>query len=223
MAERITVTTSDDVVIVGDWYPTPTVLGAVLLLHAMPETRTSWALLQRELAKRNIASLAIDLRGHGESTTDANGATLNSTDFSDEEHQASQYDVSGAIEWLRSRNLEDARIAIGGASFGADLALLGLTDFPQTGGAFLLSPGVYRGIDPLEVSGNLLSHQALCIVSSEDDAESFPVSQSLYADAPVEQKLFIPYKSSGHGTELFTTDKTLLVKLADWTAQVIRG
>jgi len=223
MAERITFTTADDVIIVGDWYPTPTVLGAVLLLHMMPETRASWALLARELAKRNIASLAIDLRGHGESTQDANGVRIDFSEFEDDEHQSSQYDVVGAIDWMRSRNLELPRLAVGGASFGADLALAGLVENPRLAGGFLLSPGPYHGLDPLAFSRNLLPDQALYIVSSEDDAESFSSSKQLYDDAPVTDKTFVPYKSGGHGTNLFATDKTLLSKVADWTAKIVRG
>ncbi|MFZ2804246.1 MAG: alpha/beta fold hydrolase [Patescibacteria group bacterium] len=223
MAERITFKTADDVIIVGDWYPTPTVLGAVLLLHMMPETRTSWALFARELAKRSIASLAIDLRGHGESTKDASGASFDAKDFEDEDHRASSFDVSGAIDWLRSRKLDEARIGLGGASFGADLALQQLAANPALPGAFLLSPGTYRGLDAVEMGPNLLPHQALYIVSSEDDAESFASSKQLYEEAPIEDKTFIPFRSGGHGTALFATDKTLLPKVAEWTAKMIRG
>lgn len=223
MAERITYTTDDEVIIVGDWYPTPTVLGAVVLLHMMPETRTSWALLARELAKRNIASLAIDLRGHGESTASKGGAKLDYQQFEDDEHQASSFDVSGAIEWLRGRNLDLPRIAVGGASFGADLALQALVSEPRLSGAFLVSPGDYRGFKPADMAGDVLPHQALYIVTSEDDAESFGPSKQLYDAAVSTQKTFVPYKSGGHGTALFATDKSLLGKLAEWTAQVVRG
>jgi hypothetical protein len=41
--------------------------------------------------------------------------------------------------------------------------------------------------------------------------------------APVDNKIFVPYKSAGHGTNIFNADKGLLTKTADWLAETIRG
>jgi len=70
--QRVTFTTQDGVKIVGDFYDA----GAggdqkpafVILLHMYMKDRTSWAPLIPELTRSRISVLAIDLRGHGEST-----------------------------------------------------------------------------------------------------------------------------------------------------------
>lgn len=224
MAERITFQTVDGVVIVGDWFPAPTVLGAAILLHAMPDTRTSWGLFQRELAKMNIASLAIDLRGHGESTQSLDGAVLDYREFTDEDHRATALDVSAAVDWVQSRQLELDHIVLGGASIGANLVLQELATEPKLAGAFLLSPGAnYHGVDAMEAIGSLAPHQNLYVVSSSEDTESFADSQQLVDLAPVERKQFVPYKNAGHGIELFATDRALMGKIAAWVSEVIRG
>lgn len=224
MPERITTTTADDIVIVGTWFPAPTVVGAAVLLHMMPEQRASWGAVQQALAKRGIASLAIDLRGHGESTKTVDGEKLDYQTFRDEDHQSSILDVAAAIAWVRSRKLDLNRIVLGGASVGANLAVLQLTDEPQMPGAVLLSPGAdYRGLRVLEDAQNLLPEQRLVIVASEDDATSFADSKKLYEQAPVEAKTFVPYVHAGHGTNMLKSDPALVEKIAGWFAELLKG
>lgn len=224
MAERVTLTTDDNVLIIGDWSPAPTVVGAAILLHMKPETRASWLPVQRALAKRNIASLAIDLRGHGESTQTVDGNTLAFADFDDEAHQASILDVSAAIAWVRKRGLDIRRIALGGASFGANLAVVALVDEPNLAGGVLLSPGAdYSGLKAVEDAEFLSPDQALQIVASDDDAKSFEDSKKLFGAAPSEHKTFFPLKNAGHGTAMLKSEATLTDKIADWMAEMIGG
>ena len=210
--------------IVGDWSPAPTILGAALLLHMMPETRASWAPFQRALAKRGIGSLAIDMRGHGESTETEDGDTVDYREFEDSDHQSSALDAAAAIDWIRTRRVDLDRIAVGGASFGANLAIQLLTDFPRMPGAMILSPGEdYHGLFAFDDAENLHLEQALFIVAAEDDQKSFADSKKLFADAPTERKQFVPYKNAGHGTAIFKIDPQLMEKAADWFAEIIKG
>lgn len=123
MAERITYVTNDGVTIVGNWVTSPTTIGAAILLHQYPSTRQSWSDVQRILATRGIASVAIDLRGHGESIKGPDGIQLDYQVFKDEEHASSIHDVRGAYEWIQARGIERDRIVAVGASIGANLAL----------------------------------------------------------------------------------------------------
>ena len=224
MAERIALTTADGVNLIGTWSHAPTVHGAAVLLHAMPETRASWITLQAVLAKHEIASLAIDLRGHGESIQTVEGEKLDYRSFTDEEHQGSLWDVMAAVEWVRKRGLDRERIVLGGASIGANLAVKMLAEEPLLAGAFLLSSGGdYHGLKVLEDAQALLPEQQLLIVSAEDDPQSFPDSKKLYESAPVEQKQFLPYAAGGHGTHLLKADPSLIEKIAGWTKNAIRG
>ena len=81
----------------------------------MPETRSSWTSLSAELNKDGLATLAIDLRGHGESTRQSavnsqQSETENKMDykkFSDQEHQASRLDVDAAMNFLKSKGFAE--------------------------------------------------------------------------------------------------------------------
>ena len=224
MAERITLTTVDDMNIVGDWVPSPRMVGAVILVHAMPETRSSWSAVQVALSRKGLASLAIDLRGHGDSTTAADGQGLDYHTFTDEDHQSAILDVQEAVAWVRKRGIELNRIALGGASIGANLAIIELAEEPTLAGAVLLSPGAdYHGTNALDEAEDLLPDQDLIIVSSEDDAESFPTSKKLYDLVSVDKKTFVPYKNAGHGTDMLKSDPALTEKIAGWLLDMVRG
>ena len=68
-ARAIRLTTADGIGIIGTYYPAQTdIAPAVLLLHGLGQTRTDWTAFARLLQQNGIAALAIDLRGHGEST-----------------------------------------------------------------------------------------------------------------------------------------------------------
>ena len=133
-------TTKDGLTIVGDYYP-GTGKSGVLLLHMMPADRTSWQQLAGQLQENGFHVLAIDLRGHGQSTGGPNGYQA----FSDAQHQQSIFDIESAVEFLRSKGIE--KIHMGGASIGANLALQYASQHQEIASAMLLSPGLdYHGI-----------------------------------------------------------------------------
>lgn len=212
MAERVTFVTDDGVTIVADWVGSPTTIGAVILVHSMRDTRKAWASFQAALALKGLASLAIDLRGHGESTTGPNDSTVDMTTFRDEEHQSSLYDLIGAYRWIRNRGIDEERVSLAGASIGANLAVQMLAEDTSLRGAVLLSPGrAYHGLNAALDVGAILPHQSLWIAASEgDDQESFDSSKEIYANAPSDRKIFIPLKQSGHGLNLFTAKPELV-------------
>lgn len=218
MPERITFKTADNVEIVGDWVTSPTTSGAVVLLHMFPSARHSWAAVQAALARRGLASLAIDLRGHGESTRGPGGAQLDFQKFKEDEHASSIEDVRAAVEWIRGRGIERTRIAIAGASIGANLALEFLASDPQTPAAVLLSPGEnYHGVTTLDVAEDVLPHQAVWMAASAgDDDGSARTVDALEQKLAVEQKTIERLRGAGHGNKMFEADTGLMDRMADW-------
>ncbi|MFA5936168.1 MAG: alpha/beta fold hydrolase [Patescibacteria group bacterium] len=218
MAERVTFSTSDGVTIVGDWMAAPTTVGAVILLHAMSVNRRSWAPLQPILAKRGLASLSIDLRGHGESVQGPEESRIDFKSFGEGEHQSSLYDVIAAYEWLLRRGIDADHVTVGGASIGANLAVQMLGEEPRLRGGFLLSPGRnYHGLNSVSDAGAILSHQSVWIAASEgDDQEAFESSKETYDALFSERKMFLPLKNAGHGTNMFTSKPELMDRVADF-------
>jgi alpha-beta hydrolase superfamily lysophospholipase len=217
MPEKATLKTFDGVNIVADWYPVPTTIGVAILLHAMPLDRRSWVPFQQVLVKYGIASLAIDMRGHGESVLTAEGQKLDYKQFEDVQHQQTLNDIQAAVGWLVNKKYDIDRIMLVGASIGANLALFMLQQEPALAGAVLLSPGNYRGMNSVEDALYVKPHHALWAAGSDgDDPEAFEAAHKVVETAAADRKMFVPYKNAGHGTHLFTSDPKLMDNLAAW-------
>ncbi|MFA6099593.1 MAG: alpha/beta fold hydrolase [Patescibacteria group bacterium] len=217
MSERVTFNTFDGVKVVGEWYPVPTTIGVAILLHMMPLDRRSWVPFQQVLSKYGIASLAIDMRGHGESVETETGQKLDYKKFQDIQHQQTLNDIQAALDWLDGKKYPLDRIMLVGASIGASLALAMLQQEPGLCGAALLSPGNNRGMNAVDDALYVKAHHALWAAASDsDDPDSFEVSRQLIDRAGAMRKTFAPYKNAGHGIHLFTSDPKLMDTLATW-------
>lgn len=204
--------TSDKVKIAYNWYPVDNPRGYSLLIHMMPATKESWKGFAEEMAKEGYESLAIDLRGHGESEGGPSGYQK----FSDEEHQKSILDVEAAIGYLKELGADWDKIAIIGASIGANLALQALTNHKVIKKAVLLSAGLnYRGIGAEPLVKKLSAGQGVLFFSSEDDqragGNNVEMNQRLYDLVPpgVEKEIVI-YKKGGHGTDFLDQAKGVI-------------
>lgn len=203
--EKVILNTKDKLNIVGDYYNFPIQKQGVLLLHMMPKDRKSWWDLAIKLEDEGFRVLAIDLRGHGESS----GGPEGYKNFSDEDHQKSILDVEAGIEFLKTLDIKPEDIIIGGASIGANLALWYASDHPEIKKIFCLSPGLnYRGIKPLDFIFKFLPNQKVFIASSIDDIIKNNKSNAddaiqIFNALKVSDKKLIIYNNAGHGTNMF--------------------
>jgi alpha-beta hydrolase superfamily lysophospholipase len=215
--EKVSFRTEDNVDIVGTWHEADGARGAALLLHMMSATRESYAELQKRLAGARISSLAIDLRGHGESVFCDEEARISYQDFDDSGHQASRFDVEAAIAWIRERSgFPPGRIVLVGASIGANLALAHAAAHQEIPAVAALSPGlVYRGIAATPAVTALQKPQRLLLVASDDDTYSVESVEKL-AEVSLADTEVLRFEQGGHGTTLLESEPTLLEKLVTW-------
>jgi dienelactone hydrolase len=185
----------------GTWYPPDGGMSpAVLLLHMYGHDRGDWSGLALELQAAGLGALTIDLRGHGQ--------TGGSEDWA-----LAREDVQAAFLWLTSqREIEATRVAVLGASIGANLALwLGAED-PSVAAAVLLSPGFdyFR----VEISGLIEQYGArpIFLAASENDGYSSDTVRALAqaASGPMDLVLF---PAAGHGTEMLDAEPLLGVRI----------
>lgn len=217
--QKVTFATEDGVEIAGNFYPQQGKIlrGSVLFLHMMPATKESWHGLAKELQKRDVASLAIDLRGHGGSTKlkiksqKLKVVDLDYRNFTDEEHQKSILDVEAALEWLNKKN-GGMPMSIVGASIGANLALQALAQHAEIKKAALLSPGLnYRGIEVMPFVVSFLPDQSVFYATSKDDGDNTKQVQALYNSTKAQKTIKI-YDNAGHGTSMLqNTDLSSLL------------
>lgn len=216
--ERVTFKTPDFVTIVGDWNFPNGAKKAVLLLHMMPAVRQSFEPLTKELNKAGFSTLAIDLRGHGEST-DLNGKKLDYKLFKYADHQASKLDVDAALNFLKTKGFAEKDIGFVGASIGANLALDALYRYKDTQKAVLLSAGLdYRGVKTEPAIKGLNPGQQVWLVTAQDDEYSAESSIKLHEIKKEGTEITI-FKSEDHGTDLFQSEPTLVANMVKFLGQ----
>ena len=170
---------------------------AVLLLHMYGSDRRSWQSYAEDLAAAGIASLAIDLRGHG----DTGG---------EEDWELAQQDVAAAFDWLQANpGVDPSRVGILGASIGANLALVQASSYPvNVAAAALLSPGLdyFR----VEIEGLAKEAQGvpLFLAASENDGYSAETVRILAEEAPGNNTLSV-FDGASHGTDMFASHPEL--------------
>jgi alpha-beta hydrolase superfamily lysophospholipase len=227
MSERVEFLTKDGVKIVGDYYNPEHGASselAVLLLHMMPSNRKSWMSFARKLKHAGMMVLAIDLRGHGDSTRKQDGSILNYKSFSDSEHQKSVFDIEAAVKFLRRKN--HLNLALIGASIGANLALKYLAECQEAKAAILFSAGLnYRGIKALPLAKMLKENQKVFIVAAEDDMRSGEsageAAKEIFDNLTIKRKQIKIFESGGHGTEILNAHQEFQDFLVRWLQQNI--
>lgn len=212
-SEKITLVTRDGTTIIGDYF-SGNGKRAVILLHMMPADRRSFFPLAGKLQEHDIPSLAIDLRGHGESEGGPDGYKL----FSDGEHQASRLDVEAAADFLCKQGIE--RLACIGASIGSNLGLQFVASSLDADRAALLSPGLnYRGIETAPIIRDLAHDKSIYFAAAEDDSRNgnstADETRTLFELCPCVKEIKI-FPIGGHGTRIFENHPEFMDELTSW-------
>lgn len=215
--QKVFFLTQDGVEVVGNYYRAKDFRVAVLFLHMRPATKESWDALARALQQKNVASLAIDLRGHGESIKKGK-ELLDYQNFSYEERQKYELDVEAAIEWLqKEKGFPLSQIRLAGASIGANLTLQALARHPEIKQGAVLSPGNYQGeVKPL--AKKLHPDQAVFYATSKDDGTNAKEVEELYRATLAKKELKI-YENAGHGTTMLENADGLFGVIVKFLAQ----
>ncbi len=210
--EKITLTTSDNKTIAADYFPVDQAqftnpAGWAVLTHMMPATKESWNSLANDLQNNGFESIAIDLRGHGESEGGPNGYLK----FSNKDTQKSILDIAAAVNYLESKGATPDKIFLIGASIGANLSLEYLAENGNFPAAILFSPGLnYKGIEAAPLIEKLKLGQKVVFITSKDDGSNNSEVQALYGKVPAgvakETKSF---QFGGHGTDILKSHPDL--------------
>lgn len=201
----LTFAASDGVTLAASFYPPPQSgagqAAGVLLLHMLGRNRSDWDTFALELQKRGVAVLAMDLRGHGQSSGTA-------------DWEKAPADVRVGWDVLLNRPEVDAsKCALVGASIGANLALIVGANNANVTTVIALSPGQdYQGVRPAGVLSNFGNRPVLFIASQDDSYAYASVQQMAPLTAAGETYYF---SDAGHGTAMFS-NPGLEPVLLDW-------
>lgn len=197
--------TDDNVKIAADFYAVEKPVGWLVLTHMMPATKESYKDLAIKAQNKGYESIAIDLRGHGESGGGPDGFV----NFSDEEHKKSILDLKASVDYLiKNRKAMPEKIYFIGASIGANLSLQYIANppvgEPEFKTAILLSPGLnYKELETEPLVKKLRAGQNTFFISAQDDDNNSKQNQLLFEKTSdnINKKIQI-YKTGGHGTDI---------------------
>lgn len=198
-----TATTVDGQSIAYQIYPNKVGSPAVILLHMLRRTRTDWDSIAKWLQKNGYTVIAFDSRGHGQSTGDWEK-------FGPEDYNKMVLDVAAIKSVLENQGADVKKLAIIGASIGANTAFNYAATDQDVATIILLSPGLdYQGVQ----TANTKFNKAFLIVASNDDSYSAQSVQQIAANNPNAEVLM--YEDAGHGTNMFIKNE-LAPKMLAW-------
>lgn len=224
--EHIKLKTKDGVLLYGAYVPAKeNNAPAVVLLHMMPAVKESWVAFQAALAEVGFQSLAIDLRGHGESVM-KNGQKIDYKQFTDREHQEKIHDVEAAVVFFLDRGMSLASVALAGASIGANLALEYQAEHGEVKASVLLSAGLdYRGVKTEPYAQAISENQNAFLAASKDDARSSgescaDMAHALFGALKSNNKKIKIFDGTEHGTDLLHAYPGLEHEIIRWLSEI---
>jgi dienelactone hydrolase len=209
--------------LIGGWRAPPgrEPVPAVLLLHRAAGSRGEYDDLANALARRGVASLRLDLRGHGES------GNLGRFEEPYGEHlsilEGTYKDVNLALRWLASNPRVGANWrAVVGASYSGEAIAEAIRRGGETVSAYvILSPGSFSDESVAQVDTSGVPW--LFIRTSEEGEASRgfmdEVFDALANDSKTAEIRVIP--GAGHATEILAAHPLVIEQIADWLAKVL--
>lgn len=205
--------TEDGVTIVGDYFP-PTgraISPVAILLHMYRNDRSTWAPLIQPLHEAGFAVLAIDLRGHGESTNPTNMKLAERVVSRDPKLFNNMYkDVQAAIKWVRQQpNVDQEMLVLVGASVGCSVAIDVMARDPSVDAIVCMTPGTnYLGVNSTKHIAKTGDRPILLLATEKEREATDALAKS--ADNAT-GKIVGPGKV--HGTRMFGKVKGIEAKI----------
>jgi dienelactone hydrolase len=218
LAERVELFSEDNLILAGCFYPadnTSAITPSLLLLHQMFGTHSDYDSLARRMNLIGYAVLSMDLRGHGESTQYDTGDSEESVlgellveNMNPVKFQFMAWDIKVAIDELVRRGLSRDRVAIIGASIGANIALAyiagqyGPGGDPQVKAVALLSPGEeYSGVN---ISNSMINYSSrpILLMAGANDEYSASMVGTLESQAAGTAVAYVYEGTAAHGTDI---------------------
>ena len=218
--EAITYVTEDGAGISGILFPVAEAQPpGLLLIHGLGGSKESWTRFARRAQQAGFQSLAIDLRGHGDSRPPPE------LDFDygkarDEDWDAVMPDIEEGLRALAAHGADENNLAILGESLGGNLALRYAVDDWAVQTVVMISPGLeYRGVKAEEALA-ALGKRPVLLMTSTGDAYSASSALALEDLAPAQCEVR-EYRGAAHGAALFDQSPSAIEQCLLWLEQIV--
>ena len=140
--QPVTLTTEDGWSLAALYQPaTDAENPTVILLHDLGKNKEAFTSFEKALTKEGIGYLALDLRGHGQSTGKGEYKTFAREGENNPFNQMVK-DGQAAVAFLETKKVPLENIRLLGAGLGANVAVKASEKMPEIGAVALISPGV---------------------------------------------------------------------------------
>jgi undecaprenyl-diphosphatase len=198
LEQLVEIEASDGLILRGAYFAPHANAPAVLLLHELYTTRSSWNPTIAALNEAGYNALAVDLRGWGRTRGRINWTQA-------------QNDTLRWAQWL-SEQPGVGSISMIGSSMGSALALNGCAAFDACTRAVALSPGWdYFGVDVTDAISD--GFPILAVYADRDRYPAAEVPEMLEAKPDL---AVLMIAGRAHGIGLFRTDATLRPAVIQW-------
>jgi dienelactone hydrolase len=187
-------------------------VAGVLMLNQAAGDRQAYRHLSRELNERGLASLRLDMRGHGESTN--RGEFVPGQNRRDPLIWDSEVDVPAALEFLGAqRGVDPNRLAVAGASYSGEEAAEAGRLFGFAQAYVLLSPGSFSGASVASIDSSLVDW---LFIAARGDPFLTEIAASIRESSETAELLLVP--GAKHATDLLEARPDLAEIVAIWLA-----
>jgi alpha-beta hydrolase superfamily lysophospholipase len=207
LAADVTLRTADGLALHAAHEPVANASRAVLLVHGEGRTAGDWKFLAGKLKQAGMTTLALDLRGHGASTSAAPAPQT------DEAWAAATADVEAALAFLRGKGAQ--QILVVGADVGASLVLTAAAPAADATNAVLLSAGLKTHGLRIDAALKAWGARPVLFVVSSDDVYAAKSALLLEAQATGPKHLEI-YTGAGTGAAMLNREPACEGLVTSW-------
>ncbi|MEM6795281.1 MAG: alpha/beta fold hydrolase [Acidobacteriota bacterium] len=191
---------------------------AVLLLHQAQRSRAEFEFLARDLHEMGFHTLAVDLRGHGDSTRPE---ILDRAFFMKlfRDPDFAPPDIEAILGWLSEHpRVDPERLAAVGGSVGANLSYIATGAGWGAKTAVVLS-GNAEAVADLAAKTEDFAPRGVLLLAADGDSGRDAYARQLFEQAGEPKRLEIVTGSEAHGSELLLENPRLHKMTLEWLSR----
>ena len=169
--QSVSLSTQDGWSLAALYHPADDGRKTVVLLHDLGKNKEEFSTFKANLAQEGFGYLALDLRGHGQSTGNGEASSF-AKEGVDNEFNKMTRDVDAALSFLQNKGVSAQNTVVLGAGLGANVAAKSMSFSPDVAAVALISPTA-NNRDVLSIPAMRLYKGDILIAAGAADKKGF--------------------------------------------------